>query len=83
MSYYEHEIKVKTIENIFSRSQEWDWFFSYTEERFMPNIDVNSFQDAIDAFNEIYEVFELLCRIREITDKEYSINKDWLKELDQ
>lgn len=83
VSYYEHEIKVKTIENILSRSQEWDWFFSYTEERFMPNINVNSFQDAIDAFNEIYEVFELLCRIREITDKEYSINKDWLKELDQ
>ncbi len=83
MSYYEHEIKVKAIENVLSRTQDWDWFFSYTEERFEPNISVNSFQDAIDAFNEVHEVFELLCRIREITDKEYSISKDWLKELDQ
>ncbi len=83
MSYYEHEIKVKAIENVLSRTQDWDCFFSYTEERFEPNISVNSFQDAIDAFNEVHEVFELLCRIREITDKEYSISKDWLKELDQ
>lgn len=83
MNYYEHKTRVKAIENILSRSQEWNWFFSYTEERFKPNININSFQEALDVFSEVHEIFELLCKIREITDREYLISKDWLKELDQ
>lgn len=83
MSYYEHEIKVKIIDNLLSRSNEWEWFISYTEERFNPQISVKTFQEAQKCFNEVFDAFEFLCRIREYIDEDFSFTKEWLSELDQ
>ena len=83
MSYYEHDIKVKAMDNILSRSQDWAWFIDYTEEHFSPNIEVTTFEDALLAFKEIQPVFDFLCRIHDYLDEELPISASWLKELEQ
>jgi len=82
MSYYDHDIKVKAMDNILSRSQEWEWFIEYTEEKFDVDLNVHSFDDALRSFKSINIVFDFLCRIHEITDHELVISKLWLKEID-
>lgn len=83
MSYYEHEIKVKIIDGVLSHSQEWDWFVEYTEERFAPNTEVSFFDDALLVYRELHPIFDFLCHIRKITDKQFNIKTNWLKDLDQ
>lgn len=83
MSYYEHEIKVKIIDGVLSHSQEWDWFIEYTEERFDPNTEVRFFDDALLVYRELHPIFDFLCHIRKITDKQFNIKTNWLKDLDQ
>lgn len=83
MSYYEHDIKVRAMDNILSRSRDWAWFIDYTEEHFSPNIEVTAFEDALLAFKEIQPVFDFLCRIHDYLDEELPISASWLKELEQ
>jgi len=83
MGYYEHEIKVKAMDNILSRSQDWGWFVEYTEKHFSPNIEASSFDDVLLIFRDIQPVFEFLCRIHEISDCDFPIKSNWLKELEQ
>lgn len=83
MSYYEHEIKVKIIDNILSHSKDWDWFIRYTEKNFNLEKSVNSLQDALYSINDFFAVFDFLCKIREFIDDDFQIASDWLKELDQ
>lgn len=83
MNYYDHEIKVKIIDAILSHSQDWDWFVEYTEDNFSPNIEISSFNDATNAFREVVEPLNFLCRIREYCNNTFSFKTDWLRELDQ
>lgn len=82
MNYYEHDIKVKVIDNVLSHEKEWAWFVRYTEENFEVELKGDSIKTAVDSFREISEVFVLMSKIREITDAELPITKDWLKEID-
>lgn len=81
--FYDHDVKVKILDNILSHSKNWNWFFKYNEENFWPDIDVNSFDAAINAFFNVSEIFTSLCRIREVCDVNFNISQQWLYELDQ
>ena len=83
LCFYEHEIKVKIVDNILLHSKDWNWFYKYNEDIFSPNINVDSFNGAINAFFNVNEAFSFLCRIREICDLNFNITQDWLSELDQ
>lgn len=82
MNYYEHEIKVKVIDGVLSREQNWEWFIEQTENTFDVQLKGDSLEDALDSLREVREVFYYLSKIHEVTDNPLPISKEWLKELD-
>ena len=68
--YIEHETKVKYVDGLLSKSQDWEWFLDYLTANFEYNIPINSYEEFKAGFAEISEVFECLIKINKIFDLE-------------
>ena len=77
----ERNIREMYIENLLKNSQDWDWYINYLEENFDINFEVNSLDDFKKCYVDISEAFDSLLRINRSLEKELSINKPWLKTL--
>ena len=66
--YFEHEIKVKYLDGLFTKSSDWDWFVEYVIENFEFKFDITSYDDYKLGFHEIRKVFDYLIRINEYHD---------------
>ena len=63
--YFEHKIKVKYLDALFTKSEEWDWFVKYIVENFDLSFDITSYGDYKASIHEIKSVFDYLIRINE------------------
>ena len=82
MNFYEHEDRVKIIDQILSHEQNWEWFTELTEKTFNIELDSTSMIEAQNTFQDVKDVFYFLSKIHEITDQQLPITQNWLKELD-
>ena len=80
-NYFEHEIKVKYVDGILSKSTDWDWYIKYVQENFEPDFSVHSNYDFLCKFSHIKDLFEHLNRIHELVDL-LKIDIEWLKDID-
>ena len=80
-NYFEHEIQVKYVDNLLSKSTDWNWFIDYLEENFEVDFTIANSTDFFNVFSEIKDVFVHLNKIHEIVD-DIKINQDWLKDID-
>lgn len=81
-NYLEHDIKVKYIDGTLSFEKNWQWFIDIIERDFSVDldnvIDANTFKEK---FQVIKDVYSYLIKINRIDNSVYTIQKDWLKEL--
>ncbi len=80
-NYFEHEIQVKYVDNLLSKSTDWNWFIDYLEENFEVDFTIANSTDFFNVFSEVKDVFVHLNKIHEIVD-DIKINQDWLKDID-
>lgn len=80
MNYLKHEIKVKYIDGILAREQEWQWFVECIEENYDMS-DVNTWNEYLSKNNAIRGIYAYFVRIVEICDKEWIIGTEILKEV--
>ena len=80
-NYFEHETQVKYVENLLSKSANWDWFVDYLEENFEVDCTISNCADFFNVFREVKDVFVHLNKIHEIVD-DIKINQGWLKDID-
>ena len=72
--YIEHETKVKYVEGILNKSQEWNWFIDYIKENFEFDYKITSYEDFRNHFNDIKAVFTCLIKINGICDLKITSN---------
>lgn len=80
MNYLEHDIKVKYIDGLLAREQEWQWFVECIEKSYDMS-DVNTWNEYLSQNKAIRDVYSYFVRIIEICDKDWSVEKDVLKEV--
>ena len=80
MNYLKHDIKVKYIDGLLAREQEWQWFVECIEKNYDMS-DVNTWNEYLSKNNTIRDVYSYFVRIIEICDKEWIIEKEILKEV--
>ena len=81
MNYFEHEQRVKYIDGVLSRSQDWEWLINYIEENFSVELTVNSFNDFKKVFSKIKDIFNYFISINQFVNKELRINQEWLEKI--
>lgn len=79
--YFEHELTVKIMDNILSKSNQWAWFIDYVEKQEV-DFTVSDFQDFFNKHFEINDLFIYLAKIREYYYEGLGITASWLKDLD-
>ena len=79
MNFFEHETKVKYIEGVLSKSQNWDWLIAYIEDRFNVDLSINSFDDFWEVFSEIEDIYRYFNSINQYIETELVINQKWLQ----
>lgn len=79
--YFEHELTVKIMDNILSKSNQWAWFIDYVEKQEV-DFTVSDFQDFFNKHFEINDLFIYLTKIREYYYEDLGITASWLKDLD-
>lgn len=83
MNYFEHEQKVKYIDGVLAKSQDWDWLIEYIENNFTVNFAMKRFDDFNTIFADIADVFRYFNTINEYIDDELKINKQWLRSINE
>lgn len=78
MNYFEHEQKVKYIDGILAKSQDWDWLIEYIENNFEIDFSMNSFDSFRSIYFEIDDIFGYFNSINEYINNELDINEQWL-----
>lgn len=79
--YFEHELTVKIMDNILSKSNQWAWFIDYVEKQEV-DFTVSDFQVFFNKHFEINDLFIYLTKIREYYYEDLEITASWLKDLD-
>lgn len=80
MNYLEHEIKVKYLDGLLARDQEWQWFVECIEQNY-DMTDVNSWNSFLAKNNALREVYTYFVKIIGICDQEWTIETQVLKEV--
>ncbi len=80
MNYLEHEDKVKYIDGLLAREQEWQWFVACIEKNFNLS-DINSWSEYLNRNKAIRDVYSYFVKVSEICDKEWIIETEVLKEI--
>lgn len=81
MNYFEHDQKVKYIDGILAKSQEWDWLIEYIENNFDTEFSIKEFSDFHAIYSEISDIFRYFNSINEYVDSELIINEHWLTSI--
>lgn len=81
MNYFEHEQKVKYIDGILSKSQDWNWLIKYIEDHFSVDLSINKFDDFFHVFSEISDIFRYFNSINKYIESELCISQEWLKTI--
>ena len=81
-NYFEHKTEVKYVDNLLSKSTDWDWYIDYVEENFDIDISIKSSLEFRRVFAEVAPVFQHLIKIHEIIDV-LNFHKEWLIDIDQ
>ena len=81
-NYFEHKTEVKYVDNLLSKSTDWDWYIDYVEENFDIDISIKNSQEFRRVFAEVAPVFQHLIKIHEIIDV-LNFHKEWLIDIDQ
>lgn len=80
MNYLKHDIKVKYIDGLLAREQEWQWFVECIEKSYDMS-DVNTWNEYLSKNNTIRDVYSYFVKINEICDKEWTVKAEVLKEV--
>ena len=80
MNYLEHEDKVKYIDGLLAREQEWQWFVECIEKSFNLS-DVNSWNEYLNRNKAIRDVYSYFVKVLEVCDKEWTVETEVLKEI--
>ncbi len=80
MNYLEHDIKVKYIDGLLAREQDWQWFVECIEKSYDMS-DVNTWNEYLSKNKAIRDVYSYFVKIIEICDKEWIIATEILKEV--
>ncbi len=80
MNYLEHEDKVKYIDGLLAREQEWQWFVECVEKSFNLS-DVNSWNEYLNRNKAIRDVYSYFVKVSEVCDKKWTIETEVLKEI--
>lgn len=80
MNYLKHDIKVKYIDGLLAREQEWQWFVECIEKNYDMS-DVNTWSEYLSKNNLIRDVYSYFVKIIEICDKEWTVKTEVLKEV--
>ena len=80
MNYLKHNIKVKYIDGLLAREQEWQWFVECIEKNYDMS-DINTWNEYLSKNNAIRDVYSYFVKIIEICDKEWIIETEVLKEV--
>ncbi len=80
MNYLKHNIKVKYVDGLLARGQEWQWFIEYIEKNYDMS-DINTWNEYLSKSCAIRDVYSYFVKIIEICDKEWIIETKVLKEI--
>ena len=81
-NYFEHEVKVKFFDGILEHSCEWQWFIDYIEKEFKGFKDITNFQDFLNSYSEIKDVYAYLIKLNSsIGGLKIEFTTTWLKQI--
>ena len=81
-NYFEHEVKVKFFDGILEHSCEWQWFINYIEKEFKGFKDITNFQDFLNSYAEIKDVYAYLIKLNSsIGGLKFEFTTTWLKQI--
>jgi len=79
-NYLEHENKVKYIDGLLAREQEWQWFIDCIEESFELK-EINSWSEYLDRNKAARDIYSYFINILEVCDKEWIVKNEILKDI--
>lgn len=80
MNYLEHEDKVKYIDGLLAREQEWQWFVECIEKSFNMS-DVSTWNEYLSRNKAIRDVYSYFVKVIEICNKEWNVEAEVLQEV--
>ncbi len=80
MNYLEHKDKVKYMDGLLAREQEWQWFVECIEKNFDLS-DINSWNEYLNKNNAIGNIYSYFVKISEICDEKLTTETEVLKEI--
>ncbi len=78
--YFEHSVKVKCIDRILAKEQDWNWFIEYIEGNFDLN-DIGDWNEFEQKYSVIKDIFDYFSRIAGINNVQIKINNSLLQEI--
>lgn len=79
-NYLEHEDKVKFVDGVLAKSQEWQWFIECVEQKFELD-DIKNYEEFKKKNIPLREILGKFIRIVEVSDKEWIFTQDVLQDL--
>ena len=76
----EHEDKVKFVDGVLAKSQEWQWFIECVEQKFELD-DIKNYEEFKEKNIPLREILGKFIRIVEVSDKEWIFTQDVLQDL--
>ena len=80
MNYLEHDIRVRYIDGLLARAQDWQWFVECIEESYNLS-DIKTWNEYWSRNKEIRDVYAYFVKIAEICDKEWTVKTKVLEEV--
>lgn len=79
-NYLEHENKVKYVDGLLAREQEWQWFVECIEECYELS-DVNSWSEYLDRNKNVREIYSYFVNILGVCDKGWIVEAGVLNDI--
>ena len=82
-NFFDHEQKVKYIDGVLAKSQDWDWLIEYIENNFEVDFSLTAFSDFMKVFSKISDIFRYFNSINEYFEDKFNISKQWLYQINE
>lgn len=79
-NYFEQDIKVKCIDGILSKLQDWQWLVDYIENNFDLS-DITDWKDFEDKLSSVNDILIYFNHITNIKHKKITFNKNLLQDI--
>ena len=80
MNYLDHKTKVKYVDGLLARTQEWQWLIDEIEKQFEIK-EITSWEQYIAESASIRTIFGYFVKILNVCDKEWIYTKEEFKEI--